>query len=259
MTKRQRPLTTPTTGVADFETSHKEVATKNGSTMKRFCLVFLVCLSGCADGTLPELNGVNPYLRRQWQQDLSFGPTFHEQVAELEQIQAHGGRLPPQEQQFRVQQLNELVRTSESPVLRAHSAKALAAIPLPEALQGINIAGADEDASVRIAACSAWLKRGGPEALSGLSELSKSDTELDVRMAAVRSLGELKDVAAIEALGAALDDRDPALQLQAIESLRKVSGREYGNDVAAWRAFTQGGNPVENPPSIAERFSNWLF
>ncbi len=235
-----------------------------GSPMKHICLLCLVsasCLCGCSDGTLPELNSMNPFQRRQWQQDLSFGPTFHEQIAELKTIEAQGSRLSVAEQEFRVNQLTELIRNEESPLLRSHSVKALAAIPQPGASFGLDMASADEEVEVRVAACQAWGARGGANAAESLATMAKTDTDVDVRIAAVDALGGFKDQSpiAVKALGEALDDRDPALQLKAMRSLGQVTGRDYGNDVAAWRAFAQGREPNRPERSVAERVTSWFY
>jgi hypothetical protein len=56
----------------------------------------------------------------------------------------------------------------------------------------------------------------------------------------------------------ALDDPDPALQRRAVESLRQVTGRDFGNDVVAWRTYVQGGEPARRRPSLVEIWRRWL-
>jgi len=58
------------------------------------------------------------------------------------------------------------------------------------------------------------------------------------------------------ALVVALDARDPALQYVGVQSLKTITGLEYGGDVAKWRQVATGGTPTPSapkPPSIAER------
>lgn len=231
--------------------------------MNRYALPSLPCLilllTGCSDGTLPELNGASPFLRQQWNQDLQFGPTFHEQVAELELLESNAASLPPAEQQFRVRQLTELIRDSESTLMRVHSVRALAAIPLPQAREGLDMASADEEAEVRIAACQAWQRRGGPAAAQALGVLLKNDSDIDVRLAAARSLGAVQDPSAVSALATALDDRDPALQVRVMESLGKVTGKNYGHDIVSWRAFLSGQTPPPGNAGVARRFGFGFF
>jgi hypothetical protein len=84
----------------------------------------------------------------------------------------------------------------------------------------------------------------------------RSDGDLDVRIAAARELGKFEDRAAVQSLGAALDDPDPALQRRAVESLRRISGEDFGNSVPAWRQYVRG-EPVDQPepPSMVQ----WLL
>jgi HEAT repeat protein len=96
------------------------------------------------------------------------------------------------------------------------------------------------------------------QAVTELGRTLASDTDLDVRMAAARALGTFNDRAAIESLGVALDDPDPALQYCAIQSLRTATGRDYGGDVAAWRQAAQGIEPTNfERPSFAQRWLSW--
>ena len=56
------------------------------------------------------------------------------------------------------------------------------------------------------------------------------------------------------ALVVALDDRDPALQYVGIQSMKSITGKDYGGDVESWRLVATGGDPpAPKAPSIAER------
>lgn len=112
----------------------------------------------------------------------------------------------------------------------------------------------DPDERVRMAACTAWARRGGPEAVQLLAARSQTDTELDVRLRAIRELGELQDKDAIPALAKALEDPDPAMQYRAVGSLKKVSGRDLGDDVNKWRAWAADPEGSAEDWSIAEAF-----
>lgn len=70
-----------------------------------------------------------------------------------------------------------------------------------------------------------------------LGERFLKDAELDVRLSAIRTLGSLRDKAAIPTLAKALEDPDPAVQYRAVASLKQVSGRDLGDDVNAWREW----------------------
>jgi len=111
----------------------------------------------------------------------------------------------------------------------------------------------DPDERVRMRACGVWRKRGGSEAVELLANRYRTDRELDVRLRALRMLGELENEAAIPVLAEALEDPDPAVQYRAVASLKQVSGRDLGNDVNAWRQWAADPN-AKQPWSIAETF-----
>ncbi len=115
-------------------------------------------------------------------------------------------------------------------------------------------AAKDTDPSVRRAACRAWGRRGGKQSVEALANTLGSDTDLDVRIAAARELASFSDPIAYQALGLALEDEDPAMKYRAVESLRRASGRDFGNNLDSWRQFAQGSDPgPDTPISVAER------
>lgn len=213
--------------------------------------LLLAAGGGCADY---EWAVINPWIRRQWAEDERFGPTLHQQLADLERIRRSAGRLSEADREKHAAQLDELFRDEPSPVLRAAIVRTTGVLRAAASPTTLRAALADGEASVRIAACHGWADLGGPMAIEALSGAVGGDTDLDVRLAATRALGQFEDRTAVQALGLALDDGDPALQLRAVESLRLVSGRDYGNDVVAWREFVRGGDPQPDRPTLAERW-----
>lgn len=150
----------------------------------------------------------------------------------------------------------ELVRTmltEHDPRVRIKILEIAATFETPSALSICRGALEDPDAKVRMAACHAWGERSGSEAVQLLSHRYQTDTDIDVRLEAVRMLGAVKDQEAIPALGRALEDPDPAVQYRAVASLKKVSGRDLGDDVNRWRAWVT--DPASEPDwSMAETF-----
>lgn len=112
----------------------------------------------------------------------------------------------------------------------------------------------DPNEMVRIKACDVWGKRGGDEAVQLLATRFQTDSELDVRLRALKMLGELKDKQAIPVLTRALEDSDPAVQYRAVASLKQVSGRDLGNDVNVWREWAADPEADKAEWSIAESF-----
>lgn len=112
----------------------------------------------------------------------------------------------------------------------------------------------DPNEMVRTRACDVWAKRGGPDAVQLLATRFQTDADLDVRLRALKMLGELKDKQAIPVLARALEDADPAVQYRAVASLKQVSGRDLGNDVNAWREWAVDPESHKAEWSIAEGF-----
>ena len=111
----------------------------------------------------------------------------------------------------------------------------------------------DPDSRVRARACEVWSERGGKEAVDLLAIRYRTDRDLDVRLRALKMLGQLGDRAAIPVLAEALENPDPAVQYRAVAALKRVSGRDLGNDVNAWREWA--ADPERGEAwSIAETF-----
>jgi len=112
----------------------------------------------------------------------------------------------------------------------------------------------DPNEMVRLKACDVWATRGGPEAVQLLATRYQTDLEIDVRLRALKKLGELKDKQAIPVLARALEDGDPAVQYRAVAALKQVSGRDLGDDVNAWREWAADPEAYKAEWSIAEGF-----
>jgi HEAT repeat protein len=210
---------------------------------------------GCADY---EWAIMNPWVRRQWAEDEKFGPTLHQQLGDLDRIRRTAPSMTEDQRQRHATQLSQLFQNEPSPLLRGSIARTAGVLRAQASVPTLRAALTDGDRNVRIAACEGWADFGGPTAIEALAGAVGGDTDLDVRMAATRGLGRFQDRTAYQALGLALDDADPALQRRAVESLRTSSGKDYGNDVVAWKEFVQGGNPRPVQPTLAERFGNFF-
>ena len=63
----------------------------------------------------------------------------------------------------------------------------------------------------------------------------------------------------MKALAVALEDQDPALQRRAVLSLEKVTGRDLGPDVNAWRQLVREGNVAPaKTTSLANQLRKFL-
>jgi hypothetical protein len=230
----------------------------DSAAVKRlYCLcaaVFVAGLVGCADGPMPYCMSLNPSMRRQWKVDEIYKPTLHRQLAEVEALRGNAASMSVEQQRHWCGELKYILQSHSNPVLRAACVDALAEFTVPESNEVLSLAMKDADSAVRTAACRAWGKRGGKEALELLAASLGSDSDKDVRIAAARELRRFSDRVAYEALGLALQDDDPALQYRAVASLKEATGKDYGNNLQAWQQFAEGKDPgPEYTPSVADR------
>jgi hypothetical protein len=222
----------------------------------------LAALSGCSGGPMQALNEINPWVREQWQQDEKEITTYHKKVSDLAGLRSRATSMPASEREEIAIQLSERLKDEQSPVLRAELVRTLGEFPTAPAQQAVQSALSDQAVNVRIAACKALGRYPAAEGFEALSHSVTSDADLDVRIAAARELRNFRGFDAPKALRPALDDRDPALQLAAMQSLESLAGHtEYRRSAATWREYLDGGNPAPPPaPSIAEltrRYMSW--
>ena len=211
----------------------------------------LVCGTGCADSnfTVPSI----------WQEGddraelAKYGPTAGQRIEELQKLAKEASGYSPALQEQMSQDLGRRMQSERNPLVRAELIRTLANYQTQSARSVLTAALKDPDPKVRTACCEAWGELGGAESVQLLGGLVAADTDIDVRLAAVRALGASSDPGAIAAVGPALEDPDPALQFLAVQSLHSVSGENLGNDVNAWRQFVQARQQSTEPPSSIAR------
>lgn len=219
-------------------------------------VVFYLGAIGCAGCADLEQIGRPQFWPFNWQtSDVIPGVTPPaERIALLRKMGAKASWAEPAEQERMSGELAAAFQVEADPLIRIEIVRALSGYPTTAAASVLDAAVDDSDPDVRLAACQAWGKRGGAEAAAKLSEVLSSDMDTDVRLTALQALGEAGDAGAVAALGEALEDRDPATQYQAMQSLRKVTGEDFGNDVGLWRQYVKGEVPdPSSPVSVAER------
>jgi len=150
--------------------------------------------------------------------------------------------------------LLQQILAEHDPRVRAAMLAIAADFDAPAAVAVCRGALEDPEPRVRMAACKAWRKRGGPEAVKLLAARIDADSDIDVRLRALRELGDLGDESAVPALARALEDPNPAIQFRAVAALKDVSGRDLGDDVNAWRAWAADPKAKGTEWSIAEGF-----
>jgi len=220
-----------------------------------FSLAALTMSTGCA-----ELNWLNPISRQQWAEDEKILPSYFTHLKRIRALESQAARMDPLEQQRVSAELTRLIHEDQNIMLRAAAVRSLGAFPAELSKPGVQFAAADNNPQLRIAACAALGKLGDSAAVDILAALVEHDADIDVRLAATRELADFSDPTSLRALGIALDDPNPALQFRAVQSLKVASGRHYGDDIAMWRSWIRGEQPIEPTPSVAEQLRKlWLF
>ncbi len=205
------------------------------------------CLSGCA-GWAPWKNNEKAARNAEL-----YGPTANQRIKTMQE-EAKTAKAASQERQIEfTQDLSRKVLEEHDARVRAEIVAVAAGFDTASAAAVCKGALQDPDERVRMKACEVWRQRGGDEAVQLLANRYRTDRELDVRLRALRMLGELKDKTAVPVLAEALEDPDPAVQYRAVSALKLVSGRDLGDDVNKWREWAADPD-AKQPWSIAETF-----
>ncbi|MDR1269752.1 MAG: HEAT repeat domain-containing protein [Planctomycetaceae bacterium] len=175
----------------------------------------------------------------------------------IQQKGLQGKTVSDSEKEILVAQLMVEYRTSPDPNMRREAVDAMAKIPHPKRDGYMKEILADSDPFVRLSALEALGKTysGTKKELALLLiENSKKDTDKDVRLTAIRLLADSFpkpsqktvtktsdeiDSIILPALGEALYDKVPAVRYEAMQSLHKVTGKDYGNDINRWILYIQ--------------------
>jgi len=183
-----------------------------------------------------------------------------ERIAVLRKMGKKAAWAKPEEQERISSELAGAFQDEPDPLIRLEIVRAIGQYRTPAAASVLDAALNDSEPDVRMVACRAWGDRGGSEAAAKLSAALRSDVDVDVRLTAAQALGETADRNAVAALGEALEDRDPAMQYQAVQSLRNVTGEDLGNDVNQWRHYVKGEPPdAAEPVSVAQRIHRLFY
>ena len=224
-------------------------------------LIFVLCLlaigsAGCKNvDVTADPAGLWPFSREPRTDKVPGLATPAERVAALRKLTERASRAGPDEQERISRELAQAIRKEADPSLRAEIVQTLGHYPTESAGLTLRSALSDSEADVRTAACEAWGRRGGPEAVELLGGVVSGDIDPDVRLAAIRALGNTGDPKAVDALRGALADSDPATQRRVMLSLREVTGKDFGGDARKWQDHLNGRSPEQDSSIwVVERF-----
>ena len=205
-----------------------------------FALIAIGLFSGCAEGPLWRMGKYTPWAQNHWAEEEKIADTLFTQKREMvAKVDAAVG-APVEKQQEVAYELSEVARRSPVLLLRLHAVNQLGRLKSPAAADALANAAQDSNSDVCLAAIKAFEKLPAGTAIPNLQRMVGSDTNIDVRLAATRALGNFPVSQAASAIGLALNDPDPALQLRAAESLQAVTGESFGRDIPAWQEYVAG-------------------
>lgn len=240
----------------------KPTNTSNPSFIRRSLIgaigLAFCALSGCQDGPMYAIKSINPYYTmHEWKLDEEIGITDHQRREQLSSLADTIGDMSLEDQKGWSEHLNKLFENDESPEMRRLVMKAAGNSKDPTALDLIKRGLEDESMKVRMEACSALGNRTDDESARMLATVVGTETNQNVKHAAVRAMKGHKSQIAISALKNALADRDPATRHLAVQSLKGSTSKDYGDDPKVWIAALEGNPPSEEAPTrIADRIRN---
>lgn len=179
-----------------------------------------------------------------------------ERIEHLRKLSESAASATPAQRQQVSEQLATSIRTEKDPLIRLEIIRAMGRYPGPAAGAVLKASMSDPEPQIRIAACGAWGRRNDAQAVALLADAMRGDVDADVRLAAAQALGETKSPAAVAVLGDALNDSDPAMQYRAVVSLKRATGKDFGDSIERWQQYVKQQRPQEPASSLAERDRN---
>lgn len=225
-------------------------------TARILILIAVICYTGCAEGPLWKTGKYAPWAQKQWAEEEQIANTLFARKKAMKQSTESVIGAPVEQQQQVAEQLAEVLYRDPILLLRLEAIHLLGQLNCPAANEALSNASRDHNSDIRIAAINVFKSMPADRAVPQLQELIGGDSNVDVRLAATRALGDFAGESSVRALALALQDSDPALQLRAAESLQRVTGQSFGKDIVAWQGYVKnylpdntvipGSSPTEN-------------
>lgn len=213
--------------------------------------------SGCSEGPLWRTGKYNPWVRNKWAEEEMIADTLFSRKNRMETVVRNATNGPIDVQEEAAQALSDIIFRDKVLLMRLHAVRLLGQLRgSPTAVETLTRVSNDNDRDIRLAAIDSWKTLGTDAAVPQLQEIIGSDTDIDVRLAATEALGNFPGRASVSALSMSLNDRNPALQVRATESLRKVTGEPLGRNIVAWQEYVEnvapGSTTAGNVTTIAD-------
>lgn len=222
-------------------------------------VLVLASLAGCQDGPMYALKTVNPYfVMKEWREDSAIGITDHERRTQLQSLASSIGRLPAERQNYWSTHLEQLMESDPSAEMRRIAVQAAGNMTDGSAVAIIEKGLDDDIAKVRMEACRALAKRTDESSSRMLAAVIGTDTDADVKHAAMAALGNHRNAIATDSLRLALQNRNPATRDLAIRSLKGSTGKDYGSDPEVWIAALDGKPVEERPAGFTDRLRSFF-
>lgn len=206
--------------------------------LNTLCLVAIVSLfSGCAEGPLWRMGKYTPWAQNKWAEEEKIADTLFTKKKNMTEMVNQASLGAIEQQQEAASALSNVASRDPVLLLRLHAVDQLGRLPCPAAVDALANAAQDRNSDVRLAAVKAFQALPADKAIPNLQRMVGSDTDVDVRLAATRALGDFSGRQSVAAIALALNDTDPALQLRAAESLQAVTGEAFGRNVKAWQDY----------------------
>jgi hypothetical protein len=130
---------------------------------------------------------------------------------------------------------------------RAAICRTLGALHDPAARPALIKATSDTEPLLREEACRALGKVGVEEDGVRLNQIAGLDQYLDVKVAALDGLADLKpqDIRILQSLVLEMEDPSPAIRLGALIALQKISSKDLGIEPGPWKKYVEGRMAAE--------------
>ena len=220
-----------------------------------YALVAIGLFAGCAEGPLWRAGRYTPWAQNHWAEEEQIADTLFKQKKEITANVNAAVGAPVERQQEVAYELSEIATRNQVLLLRLHAVNELGRLNCPAAVDALANASEDSNFDVRLAAIRSFEKLPANTAIPNLQRMVGTDTNIDVRLAATRALGKFSGSRAVSAIGLALNDSDPALQLRAAESLQAVTGESYGRDIPAWKQYVSRLPAADGQKPTAKGFA----